>query len=110
MFHLWLEHPERILKLAWIDSQIAGIGMASTSAEILLNYVAPNARLRGVSSSLLSAMEADLFKAGHTVLSLDSTQTAHRFYLSRGWQDAGPPVLDGGMQTYPMRKTIGRDG
>ena len=81
--------------------------MASTSGEILLNYVAPDARLCGVSSSLLWAMEEDLFKAGHTALNLDSTQTAYRFYLSRGWQDAGPPMLDGGMQTYPMRKSIG---
>lgn len=80
--------------------------MASTSGEILLNYVSPDARLCGVSSKLLSALEDGLFEAGHTKLKLDSTQTAHRFYRSRGWRDAGSPFLDGGMQSYPMHKTL----
>ena len=109
-YQFWLNNPDRMLKLAWRDGVIAGLSLASTAGEILLNYVAPDARLCGVSSKLLASLEESLVRLGQDKLSLVSTQTAHRFYLSRGWQDAGPPVIDDGMKTHPMHKVITNDG
>ena len=105
-YQSWLKSPDRLLKLAWRDGAIAGLGLASTAGEILLNYVAPDARLCGVSSKLLASLEEALAHLGQDKLSLVSTQTAHRFYLSRGWEDDGQPVIDDGMKTHPMHKVI----
>ncbi len=79
--------------------------MASTDGEIMLNYVAPGARFRGVSTALLETVEAHLFGMGFADLRLWSTQTAHRFYQSRGWQDHGFPIEEASMISYPMKKT-----
>lgn len=106
IFQSWLENPGRILLVAEQDGVILGIGMASTGGEIMLNYVAPDQRFKGVSSRLLEAMEQSLCVHGQADLHLMSTQTAHAFYQSRGWSDSGPPVDDGGMVSLPMRKTL----
>jgi len=37
---------------------------------------------------------------------LSSTVTAHRFYLARGWTDAGSIERYAGMVAYPMRKQL----
>jgi hypothetical protein len=52
---------------------------------------------------LLAAMEAAL---GPGEATLTSTVTAHRFYLSRGWSDAGEIERYAGMIAYPMRKRL----
>lgn len=80
--------------------------MASTDGEIMLNYVAPDLRFGGVSSKMLAALEQALREQGLIELHLESTQTAHRFYQSRGWTDAGEPISDAGMISYPMRKSL----
>ena len=108
-FQIWLENPERILLVAEQDGSIAGIGMASTEGEIMLNYVAPNKRFNGVSSHLLDALEQSLSELGQMDLHLMSTQTAHAFYQSRGWSDSGPPIEDAGMFSFPMQKSISLD-
>jgi hypothetical protein len=51
-------------------------------------------------------MEAFLQRGGAAEAVLESTATAHRFYLSRGWIDAGPPDLEGFAVSYPMRKAL----
>ncbi|MEO1662508.1 MAG: GNAT family N-acetyltransferase [Pseudomonadota bacterium] len=71
---------------------------------MLLNYVSPRARFGGVSSMLLARLETELFDTGLSQLSLWSTQTAHRFYRSKGWVDAGDAVTEDGTVSYPMRK------
>ena len=45
-------------------------------------------------------------KAMNAEARLTSTLTAHRFYLSRGWADAGDVERYAGMVAYPMRKTL----
>jgi GNAT superfamily N-acetyltransferase len=85
------------------DGAIAATGAINDKREIILNYVSPEHRFAGVSSALLAAMEAAL---GAGEATLTSTATAHRFYLARGWVDAGEIERYAGMSAYPMRKLL----
>jgi GNAT superfamily N-acetyltransferase len=106
-FRRWLADPGTHLFVADLDGRIAAVGGVSTAGEVLLNYVAPRARFRGASSALLARLEAELAGLGHPEARLESTATAHRFYLRRGWQDAGAPVIHRGLPGQPMRKRLG---
>jgi GNAT superfamily N-acetyltransferase len=54
------------------------------AGKITLNYVAPEARFRGVSKALLRQLEADAKALGIAQSSLESTETALRFYRDLG--------------------------
>lgn len=68
------------------DGTMTGVGLLAGSGEIMLLYVAPEARFQGVSKALLVAMEEQLRKLRKDFCSLTTTQTAKRFYLDRGYQ------------------------
>jgi GNAT superfamily N-acetyltransferase len=86
---------------------IVAVGGVRDSGEITLNYVAPTARFRGVSSALLAALEGRAIQRGATSATLLSTETAHRFYLARGYRDEGPSVGKfGTAASYPMVKAL----
>jgi GNAT superfamily N-acetyltransferase len=102
----WLADPDTRLFVAELDDRIAAVGSVSTDGEVLLNYVDPRACRRGAGSALLARLEAELAALGHAEARLDSTATAHRFYLARGWSDAGPPAPWRGMPSWPMRKPL----
>jgi GNAT superfamily N-acetyltransferase len=77
------------------------------AGEITMNYVAPQARFRGISRGLLKALEARALERGNTECRLHSTETAHRFYLSNGYVATGEPIRKFGMNSgYPMAKSI----
>ena len=96
-------NPDNRLFVAEHDGTLAAAGACNVRREIILNYVSPEHRFVGASTALLAAMEQAL---GPGEATLTSTATAHRFYLSRGWQDAGPTERYAGMVVYPMRKTV----
>ena len=75
-------------------------------AQVTLNYVVPEARFRGVSKELLSALEAYLRAEGHARSTLSSTRTAHRLYLAAGYVDAGEPQSWRGLTAFPMVKDL----
>jgi GNAT superfamily N-acetyltransferase len=102
----WLADPHTRLLVAALDGRLAAVGGVSTDGEVLLNYVAPSARLRGVSTALLARLEAELAALGHAEGRLDSTATAHLFYRARGWTDTGPSETWNGMPAWPMRKQL----
>lgn len=81
----WIVRDDAILLVAVWDSKIVGVGMASLSGEILLNYVHPEARFRGVSKAILAALEAALRLQGAQRCQLESTVTARSFYESCGF-------------------------
>ena len=99
----WFASPAGRLFVAEHDGVIAAAGGINAKREIVLNYVSPEHRFVGASSALLAAMEAAL---GPGEARLSSTVTAHRFYLSRGWTDAGAIERYAGMIAYPMRKLL----
>lgn len=100
-WHLWVSHPTLDLYVADKEGEIVGIGLISKTGEILLNYVSPDARFRGVSKALLSQMEAYASSNGHLMCSMDSTQTARRFYLSQGYK---PLTGDSGIGATMTKK------
>jgi GNAT superfamily N-acetyltransferase len=99
-----LANPDGRFFIAEHDGVPAAVGCIHIAArEIGLNYVHPAHRFAGVSKALLAALEAALGPGGAR---LYSTETAHRFYRTAGWEDAGEAQEHFGMQSYPMRKTI----
>ncbi|MBV8924594.1 MAG: GNAT family N-acetyltransferase [Bradyrhizobium sp.] len=103
----WIADPAASLMLAVEDDAILAVGSVKNSGEITLNYVAPTARFRGASSALLRALEVRALEHGNQICSLVSTATAHRFYLARGYADAGAPEgRFGTRSSYPMSKKI----
>ena len=106
-FRRWLAAPESRLFVAEVDDRLTAVGAVSTAGEVILNYVTPGARFRGASSTLLARLEAELAALGHAEGRLLSTATAHRFYLARGWEDAGLTVEHRGLPGQPMRKRLG---
>jgi GNAT superfamily N-acetyltransferase len=103
----WASQQGSSLLLATEGDAILAVGSVSDAGEIMLNYVAPEARFRGVSSALLAALEARAADRGSTRCTLVSTETAHRFYLARGYVDDGAPQRKfGTTSSYPMSREI----
>ena len=99
----WFANPDNKLFVAELDGNIAAVGAISISREIIVNYVSPEHRFRGVSKVLLKTMEVEL---GPGEATLTSTATALRFYRRMGWTDAGEVESFGGMVAYAMHKAI----
>jgi len=111
----WADGIGRSLLVAVEDTTsgqvILAVGGVRDSGEITLNYVAPAARFRGVSSALLAALEGRAVQRGAATATLLSTETAHRFYLARGYRDEGPSVGKfGTAASYSMIKSLGSAG
>jgi GNAT superfamily N-acetyltransferase len=103
----WATEPGNSLLIAVEGNAVLAVGGVKDSGEITLNYVAPAARFRGVSSALLAALEGRAAERGNTRCTLLSTETAHRFYLSRGYADDGAPRGKFGTNSsYPMFRLI----
>ncbi len=99
-------NPKAQLFVAERDGMIAAVGSLDGSDEIGLNYVDPPHRFRGVSKTLLAALEDRIRRSGATRARLTSTGTARRFYLASGWREAGPGEDHRGMLCYPMEKSL----
>ena len=93
----WVDHHDASVLVAEEDGIVCGVGMVRSDGEILLNYVSPKARFRGVSKALLSAMEKDASVRGTSSTTLQSTHTAQRFYLANGYIPKG--------DLHPLRMT-----
>jgi GNAT superfamily N-acetyltransferase len=103
----WARQPGNSLLVAVEDDAILAVGSVTDAGEITLNYVAPDARFRGVSRALLGAPEARAVARGNIRCTLTSTATAHRFYRSRGYVDNGPPAQKFGTSPCcPMSRRI----
>lgn len=98
---------DHMVLVAVEGERIAGVAAVRANGEVLLNYVAPEARFRGASKRLMLGIET--WAAGHGLewLTLDSSATALRFYQSIGWTVSGPPQPGFGVTTRnPMRKAV----
>ena len=103
----WVKQPGNSLLVAVEGDAVLGVGSVTDAGKITLNYVAPEARFRGVSRALLGALEARAAERGNTDCTLTSTETAHRFYQSAGYSDEGKPVGNFGTSSgYPMSKRL----
>ena len=103
----WSRQPGNSLLVAVEGQVMLGVGSVTDAGEITLNYVAPEARFRGVSRALLSALEARARQRGNSRCTLTSTETAHGFYLSCGYVDDGAPLGNFGTRSgYPMSRSL----
>jgi GNAT superfamily N-acetyltransferase len=104
----WLARPGVYLYVADEDGRILGVGSATQDGRVLLNYVSPDARWRGVSKALLARMEGDMGIWGCARCDLQSSATAHAFYLAQGYRDLPG---DGGRRMWkPLVAVDGRGG
>jgi GNAT superfamily N-acetyltransferase len=104
---LWIADPHTSMLLAVEDEVVLAVGSVKDNGEITLNYVSPAARFHGASSALLKALEARAADRGNTSCHLFSTETAHRFYLARGYVDTGAPERRfGTSSSCPMSKKL----
>ena len=86
---------------------ILAVGSVTDAGEVTLNYVAPDARFRGVSRALLRALERRAIERGNLRCTLTSTETARRFYLANGYVEEGHlPGKFGTRASYPMSKPL----
>ena len=87
--------------------RITGVAAVRANGEVFLNYVGPEARFQGASKCLMQGIEAWASSRDLKWLTLESTVTALRFYLSTGWTITGPPQPGFGVTTRnPMRKPV----
>jgi GNAT superfamily N-acetyltransferase len=107
----WARQPRNSLLLAVEGDAVLAVGSVTDAGEITLNYVAPDARFRGVSRALLGALEARAAERGNARCTLTSTETAHRFYRSGGYVDNGAPTGNFGTASgYPMSRRLATRG
>src|SRR5262245_13209774 len=103
----WIADPNQSLLVVAEGKTLLAVGSVTNAGEIALNYVSPDARFRGISRTLLQALEARAVARGNVRCTLVSTETAHRFYRSAGYTDDGPPITSFGVSsTYPMSKRM----
>ena len=103
----WIEADPGGVLVGIGSAGIGGVGMVMPDGKVALNYVAPWARLSGVSKGLVEAMERCAAGWGLASCYLTSTITAHGFYRAYGYRNAGEPVpLFGGKLAFPMRRDI----
>ena len=101
----WIEGPGRFV-VAEERGRIVGVGGASVSGEIVLNYVLPEDRFRGVSKAVLISLETHLRAQGLLRSTLFSTRTAHEFYRAMGYVETGRPHVEDGLTAFRMFKDL----
>lgn len=107
VFRSWITQPGNSLLVAVEGGDILAVGSVTDKGKINLNYVSPDARFRGVSRTLLGALEARAVERGNVRCTLASTETARRFYQANGYVEDGPPVGEFGTSAgYPMSKSL----
>jgi GNAT superfamily N-acetyltransferase len=118
---MWLANKKADNMRQWIAAhtvlvaiegeKISGVAAVRSDGVVLLNYVAPEARFKGASKSLMHEIEVWASQRGLKRLMLDSTVTALSFYLSRGWTVAEAPQPGFGVTTrHPLRKEVLQTG
>jgi GNAT superfamily N-acetyltransferase len=107
VFRAWLQSPDRSYLVAVDAGRIVCVGAVTDTGLITLNYVSPDARWRGVSRAMVAALEQRARDRGCREVTLASTATARRFYISRGYVETGAAERTFGTESgFPMRKPL----
>jgi ribosomal protein S18 acetylase RimI-like enzyme len=103
----WIGPPDNSVLVATEGNAILAVGCVTDAGEITMNYVSPDARFRGVSRALLQALERRAGERGNARCTLQSTQTARRFYYASGYVEVGEALGKfGTTSAYPMMKVL----
>ena len=88
----WIRNPQSLVFVATEGEAILGVAAMTTTGKVTSNYVSPDARFRGISKALIHRLEAQARELGLDRCTLNSTETAREFYLSRGYQEQIAPA------------------
>ncbi len=99
----WISNPRCFVFVATEGETILGVAAMMKTGEILLNYVSPDARFRGVSKALIGRLEAQARELGLDRCTLNSTETARQFYLALGYEEQATPANS---SCRPMAKAL----
>ncbi len=88
----WIRNPQNLVFVATEGETILGVAAMTNTGKITLNYVSPDARFRGISKALIDRLEAQAQELGLDRCTLNSTETARKFYLSLGYQEQIAPA------------------
>ena len=88
----WIRNPQSLVFVATEGETILGVAAMTNTGKITLNYVSPDARFRGVSKALVGRLEAQARELGLDRCTLNSTETARKFYLALGYQEQLAPA------------------
>jgi GNAT superfamily N-acetyltransferase len=102
----WIANPVNRNLVAVETDEVLAAGCVTEAGEVVLNYVSPDARFRGVSRALLEAMEACARELGCREVRLSSTATALRFYRDAGYVEDGAACGKHGIPCHPLRKAL----
>jgi L-amino acid N-acyltransferase YncA len=99
---------ERSYCVVAVNAQDEILGFASISgAEIMLNYVLPEALYRGIGKEMLRALEAHAVASGVDHITLVSSISAKGFYERNGYVSNGAPRHVGRIiGDFPLIKTM----
>lgn len=81
----WIETPGSFAFVAERGGALVGVGVYTGAGDLLLLYVAPEARFSGVSAALLKHMEDSARALRLPSLHVSASRAARRFFLERGY-------------------------
>jgi GNAT superfamily N-acetyltransferase len=103
----WIAQADSSMLVAVEGARILAVGSVNDKGEVTLNYVSPDARFRGVSRTMLRALETRAIDRDNARCTLFSTETARRFYREAGYvEDGAPQGKFGTSSGYPMSKRL----
>lgn len=106
-FLRWIKSNQHRAIVAQINGSVVGFGLLNIKGVVALLYVDPNDRFKGVSKTMLAAIENEADELGLDELVLDSSSTALRFYNVAGYVKAAEPYSGFGVTVcYPMSKKL----
>lgn len=110
-FVAWISDPENFCAVEEVNGRVRGVGLVRKSGEVLLFYMAPGFQRRGLGRRIHDALETHAIGWGLRRLHLESTAKARWFYVSLGYEAAGPErSLFGVLRAYPYTKLLQPDG
>ncbi|VAW41064.1 hypothetical protein MNBD_GAMMA01-1742 [hydrothermal vent metagenome] len=103
----WIESKETYSITALVENTIVGFGLSNITGEILLLYILPEYKRKGIGESIYLYIEELLLKNNVTKVIAYSTITAKPFYLKMGFSQFGSPIKVGKFDgEYPLEKSI----
>lgn len=104
----WINNPANFCVVAELAPHgTVGVAMYNRSeSSIHLCYLVQEALHQGIGSQLLTSLETEAARLGHTIITLSSSITARDFYKRHGYVENGEPVYWRSVLGFPMRKEI----
>ncbi|NHZ96957.1 GNAT family N-acetyltransferase [Massilia sp. CCM 8734] len=94
----WFVSPANHVLIAERDGVVVGVALLTQAGKLSLCYVLPEALYSGVGKALLQGVEAQARAWGVSVLRLNSTLTASKFYERNGYILAGKEMSCYGLE------------